>query len=235
MNGFIQLHRKLLDNPIFQNEKLLKLFIYCLLKASYKDRETMIGDSIVKLSCGQLVIGRKALARDLDLSEQQVRTLISKLKKLNILHTKATNKYTIVTVINWGLYQNPTSQSTNEQPTINQQSTTNNKVNKDNKVNKSPKADRIPYSKIAQLYNEVCTNLPQVLNPEKLNDKRKRAIKKFWNHSEDFQNSDYLTKYFETANRDDFLTGNNKRGWKADLEFLMRIEQHDKLREKQRA
>jgi len=136
MNGFIQLHRKLLYNPIFQNEKLLKLFIYCLLKASYKDRETMIGDSIVTLSCGQFVTGRKALARDLDLSEQQVRTLISKLERLNILHTKATNKYTLVTVINWGLYQNPTSQSTNEQPTINQPSTTNNKVNKDNKVNK---------------------------------------------------------------------------------------------------
>ena len=136
MNGYIQLHRKLLDSAVFQNEKLLKLFIHCLLKASYKERETLIGDSIVQLEQGQFVTGRKALARDLNLSEQQVRTLISKLEKLKILHTKSTNKYSVVTVMNWEVYQNPTSSSTNNQPATNQQSTTNNKVNKDNKVNK---------------------------------------------------------------------------------------------------
>ncbi len=136
MNGYIQLHRKLLDSAVFQNEKLLKLFIHCLLKASYKERETLIGDSIVHLEQGQFVTGRKALARDLNLSEQQVRTLISKLEKLNILHTKSTNKYSVVTVMNWEVYQNPTNSSTNNQPATNQQSTTNNKVNKDNKVNK---------------------------------------------------------------------------------------------------
>ena len=136
MNGYIQLHRKLLDSAVFQNEKLLKLFIHCLLKASYKERETLIGDSIVQLEQGQFVTGRKALARDLNLSEQQVRTLISKLEKLKILHTKSTNKYSVVTVMNWEVYQNPTSSSTNNQPATNQQSTTNNKVNKDNKDNK---------------------------------------------------------------------------------------------------
>ena len=136
MNGYIQLHRKLLDSAVFQNEKLLKLFIHCLLKASYKEREALIGDSIVQLEQGQFVTGRKALARDLNLSEQQVRTLISKLEKLKILHTKSTNKYSVVTVMNWEVYQNPTNSSTNNQPATNQQSTTNNKVNKDNKVNK---------------------------------------------------------------------------------------------------
>ncbi len=140
MNGYIQLHRKLLDSAVFQNEKLLKLFIHCLLKASYKERETLIGDSIVHLEQGQFVTGRKALSSELNLSEQQLRTLLKKLEKLNIISVKPTNRFSVVTVINWGLYQDANQlanqQSTNNQPTVNQQSTTNNKVNKDNKVNK---------------------------------------------------------------------------------------------------
>ena len=40
MTGWIKLHRKLLDSPIFQNEKLFKVFAYCLMKASHKDRTT---------------------------------------------------------------------------------------------------------------------------------------------------------------------------------------------------
>ncbi len=104
---------------------------------------------------------------------------------------------------------------------------------------KSTKADKIPYKKIAELYNEVCTNLPKVLKPENLNDKRKRAIRKFWNNDKDNQNSDFFANYFYLANQDPFFCGFNNNdshsNWKADIEFLMRVDTYDKFMERQHA
>ena len=44
-SGWVKLHRKLVDNPIFKNDKLFRVFMYCLLKASHKDHDQLVGDS----------------------------------------------------------------------------------------------------------------------------------------------------------------------------------------------
>lgn len=49
MTGWIKLHRKLLDSPIFQNEKLFKVFAYCLMKASHKEHTQLVGRRVVHL------------------------------------------------------------------------------------------------------------------------------------------------------------------------------------------
>jgi hypothetical protein len=94
------------------------------------------------ISRGQVVIGRKALAETLHLSEQQIRTALSKLISTNEITTKSTNHETIVTICKYDTYQSfneeNQSQSTNgitnnitiQQPTDNQRITTSNKDNK---------------------------------------------------------------------------------------------------------
>lgn len=49
MTGWIKLHRKILDSPIFQNEKLFKVFAYCLMKASHKEHTQLVGRRVVHL------------------------------------------------------------------------------------------------------------------------------------------------------------------------------------------
>lgn len=49
MEGFFKVHRKILESNIFDNPVALKVFIWCLAKATYKERETIIGTQIVKL------------------------------------------------------------------------------------------------------------------------------------------------------------------------------------------
>ena len=133
--GWISLHRKLLDNPIFSNYKLLQTFLYCLLKASHSDREQLVGDELVTIKTGQLVTGRKAISKATKLSEQNVRTALNRLEKLGILTIKPTNKYSIVTVVAWDLHQQTNQQTTSSQPTSNQQVTTNNNYNNVNNSN----------------------------------------------------------------------------------------------------
>lgn len=134
--GWIKLHRKLVDNPIFKNDKLFRVFMYCLLKASHKEHDQLVGDSVVALKSGQLATGRKAISNATGLSEQNIKTAFSKLKALGILTIKPTNKYSIITIANWDLHQQDNQQVTNKQPASNQHVTTNNNVKNDKNENK---------------------------------------------------------------------------------------------------
>lgn len=142
--GWVCVHRKLLDNPIFKNDKLFRVFMFCLLRAQHTAGDQLVGDSVVYLDKGQLATGRIAISEQTGLSQQNVRTAISKLEKLGILTIKPTTKYSVITMVNWNQYQQTNQQVTNKQPASNQQVTTSNNVNNednDNKVDQS-KIDR---------------------------------------------------------------------------------------------
>jgi len=134
--GWISLHRKLLENPVFKNYKLLQTFLYCLLKATHEDYQLMIGDQVIDLKKGQLATGRNAIAAGTNLSAQNVRTALSNLEKLGILTIKSTTKFSIISISNWDSYQGTNKQVTNGQQTANKQPTTNNNTNNTNNINK---------------------------------------------------------------------------------------------------
>ena len=127
LNGFIKLHRKLVRWGWYQDNVVKGVFLHLLLTASYKETEWM-GRTIAK---GQVIVGTQKMAEELGFTRQQIRTAINKLKSTNEITTETTNKYTIVTVVNWEEYQvcyetstnETTNTPTNEQPTSNQQIT----------------------------------------------------------------------------------------------------------------
>lgn len=130
--GWVCVHRQLLDNPIFKNDKLFRVFMYCLLKASHSEHDQLIGDSVVPVKSGEFVTGRKSISSATGLTEQNVRTALNKLEKLSILTIKSTNKYSIISIVNWNKYQQSNQQVTSKQPASNQQVTTNNNGNNGN-------------------------------------------------------------------------------------------------------
>lgn len=75
----------------------------------------------------------------------------------------------------------------------------------------------IEENKIIEIYNFNCTKLPKV---QKLTEKRKKSIKTFL--------KEFSVEQFEDickiANSSDFLTGNKGEGWRADFDFLMRVD-----------
>lgn len=82
----------------------------------------------------------------------------------------------------------------------------------DNKKEKENKRIRIK-----EIYNQTCTNLPQI---QKLTDKREKAIDNFLREFTEEQ----FEEVCRMANSSDFLIGNNDRKWKADFDFLMRTD-----------
>jgi uncharacterized phage protein (TIGR02220 family) len=101
--------RKIEDSPVFQNEGLLKVFLWCLIRASYKETFTSIrtgrGFSEAKLSPGSFIFGRESAAKQLHMSPSTVWKRILKLKKLEILNIESNSHYSIIYIINWTIYQ----------------------------------------------------------------------------------------------------------------------------------
>lgn len=105
MQGWIKLHRKTLDSKVFQNEKLLKTFLWCLLKASHREYEFLHGRQKVILKPGQFITGRKKAGEELDMPPSTAWFYLNLLKDDSTIDIKSTNKYSLITLTNWGLYQ----------------------------------------------------------------------------------------------------------------------------------
>ena len=60
MSGWVKLHRKLLDNPIFQDSSLVHVFLYCLLKANHEPRRFMFNGQEMLIEAGQFIAGRES-------------------------------------------------------------------------------------------------------------------------------------------------------------------------------
>lgn len=155
MHGWIKLHRKCLDSGILQNRKLWTFWTWCLLKATHKEHTQVVGYQKVKLMPGQFIFGRKKASEELGMSEQMIRTALNSLKKSESLTIKTTNKYSVITIVNWDTYQvdQPTTNQQDNKQLTNNQPTTNHKqegeeVKEDKKKDTPPAPPKKPKKKI---------------------------------------------------------------------------------------
>ena len=140
MPGWVKLYRKLLKNPIMQKPGMLQLWIYCLLRANHEPGRAFFGKNEILVQPGQFVTGRFELAHELGVKPITGYKRLQTLRKTGFLNTKSNNKNTLVTIVNWGLYQsaelNDNNKDNNKVTTKEQQSNTNKNVkNEKNKRN----------------------------------------------------------------------------------------------------
>jgi len=103
--GYVRLWRKSLDAGWLKKHELWVFWSYCLLKASHKAFTAIVGCQKVDLLPGQFVMGRRKASEETGLTEREIRTCLDLLKKWQNVTSKTTNKYTLITVINWNVYQ----------------------------------------------------------------------------------------------------------------------------------
>lgn len=149
MVGFIQLHRQIETWEWYKHGPTKDVFIHLLLRANWK----LSRHQGVDVPPGSLVTGRKALAEQTGLSEQNVRTALTRLKSTSEITISNYPKFSIISITNWIRFQDPNQQTnqhlTTFQPPSNQQLTTSKegnkgireKGNKKNTPSKSPKGD----------------------------------------------------------------------------------------------
>ena len=129
MQGYIKLFRKFTDWEWYNNINVKIVFLHLLLIANHKEKQWQG----IKIDKGQVLTSLEHLSKEVGLTVQQTRTALTKLKSTYEITSKSTNKYTLITLVNWGKYQldkekitsEITSKLTNEQQTNNKQITTN--------------------------------------------------------------------------------------------------------------
>lgn len=158
LQGWVKLYRQMLESAIWKKPHLVKLFVYCLLRANYKD--AMIPHpSItcpVKVEAGQFICGMYTLhfalygaeipssqpkPRDYR-SPKTVWKYLATLQDLGMVTLKSGNRFTVVTVVNWERYQSGKTenvqQPSNRRETEEKQASTDKKVKKEKKAKKKP-------------------------------------------------------------------------------------------------
>jgi hypothetical protein len=100
--GWIFLHKCLLDWEWYKDINTKCLFIHCLLKANYSDKEWK-GQLIKR---GQFFTSTEKLSFELSLSIKQIRTSLKKLEKTKELGIQGASNGTMLTVCKYEDYQN---------------------------------------------------------------------------------------------------------------------------------
>lgn len=154
-NGWVKLHRKMLDNPIIMKDaEHLAVWMYLLLNATHAEYPALFRGKKITLQPGQLITGRKSIANTLSVNESKVRRILDVFESDQQIDRQRSNQNTLITLKNWDKYQLLDQQidqpMTNERPTDDQPVTT-------NKKNKNVKNEKnvINYSDIPELNEAI--------------------------------------------------------------------------------
>mgnify|MGYP006278713339 CR=1 FL=1 len=230
--GYIKLYRTLLDSEAFAHEGLLKVWIWCLLKASYKQRHVPVaigpGQGTVELEPGQFPFGRHTAAEELNMASSTVRNRMEKLQKMGKLDIQPDSHYSVVTVCNWEVYQqtgDPNGQASGQA----QDNQRTGKGHKQEQSKDEKEHNPMPFEKIMKTWNRFAEQ-NDVAQIRKLTDKRKRKVRLRWKEwTSDDSIDDAFQHYRRTLHRatqQPFLMGDNDRGWQMDFDWLFRNEEH---------
>jgi len=201
-NGWIKIHRKLLEWEWYDEPNTFRLFMHLLLKANHKPKNYRG----VFIESGQVMTGINLLSEQTGLTFQKVRTSLNNLKSTNEITIKTNNKGTIIQIVKYKDYQVSTSEITNEQQTNNKPITTNKKEKKEKKED-TPKKIFIPPTE-QEFRKEAYDKIVQSYGKDTFNQKVKGNV---------------IAKY-HAWNNNDWKDGYNKpiKNWKAKVNHSLK-------------
>lgn len=105
-NGFIKVDRDIQQSEIWYDPLLLRLWLWCLMKARYTPGNIFIDGKKIDLEVGQFITGRTSIEQEFNLGLRgkyffeggKLMYNLKKLESLNQIKIKTTNKYSLVTV-----------------------------------------------------------------------------------------------------------------------------------------
>ncbi len=107
MEGWIKVHRKILDNPVAcKDADHLAIWMYLLLSATHANYDGMFKGKRITLNPGQLITGRKVISAVLKVDEYKVQRVLKNFENEHQIAQQASNQNRLITILNWNEYQN---------------------------------------------------------------------------------------------------------------------------------
>jgi len=138
MEGWISLHRKISENPLWTCEPFSRgqAWVDLILLANHKDGYFYKRGVKIDLLKGQLAWSEVALSDRWSWSRSKVRKFLNDLEKEQQIEQQKTNVTQVITIKNYCFYQEKGQQKDSKRTAEEQQKDTYNNVNNDNNENK---------------------------------------------------------------------------------------------------
>lgn len=169
-NSWIKLYRELLKNPIMKKSEYLSIWIYCLLRANYKEIPMIISGQKILIKPGQFITSRARISMDTGVQESKVERILKYLKTEQQIEQQNLHKCRLITIVNWNEYQIIEQQNeleVNSKRTANEQQVNTNKKDKnikELKENISCEANKFPHKKHINPFLNPSKNVIDYLN-----------------------------------------------------------------------
>lgn len=121
----------------------LAVWMYILLNATHGEYDSIFGKNKITLKPGQLITGRKIIARTLKISESKVERILKAFcsKTEHQIEQQTSNRNRLITIVNWDSYQK--SEQQNELQVNNKRTTSEQQVNTYKNVNNTKKIKNV--------------------------------------------------------------------------------------------
>jgi len=127
-NGFIKLHRTIMDGDLATHNAIFALFVRLIIMANWRETKIYWSGKQIVLPPGSVVCGGEELAEKLQVSRRTLRRYLSYLTDTSRIAQLTNSQGTIVTILNYSKYQvegNLDSESLPNKRPINAQQTPN--------------------------------------------------------------------------------------------------------------
>jgi len=108
MQGWIKLHRQILEADIFKEKRVYskaEAWIDLLLRANHKDEKILFNSNFITIKRGQHLTSMKKLGERWQWSNKKVKKFLQLLEGEGMCTAKSTSKYTLLTLDNYDFYQ----------------------------------------------------------------------------------------------------------------------------------
>ena len=128
MEGWVKIHRKILDNPVVcKDSDTLAIWIYLIINATHKEIDMLFKGKRITLKEGQLITGRKSIAKKLDIAESKVQRILKMFEIEHQIEQQTSSQNRLISILNWHKYQDNEQQI--EQRVNNDRTTSEQRVN----------------------------------------------------------------------------------------------------------
>ena len=105
MNGWIKLHKAIMENWVWSDPIALKAWLDLLLSVNYKDKKAMVGGSLVTIETGQILTSTLKLSERWECSWRKTDALLKSFEEDQMITIKKCKNGKLLTVLNYKLYQ----------------------------------------------------------------------------------------------------------------------------------
>lgn len=124
MSGWIKLHRGIFDHWIASDPDYLCVWLRMLTEANFEDKKHLFNGALLEIRRGQIIFGLEAWSSKTGVTIAKLRKLLDMLEKDKMINRQKTNKYSLISITNYALYQDDDRQNASKTQADNNQNAT---------------------------------------------------------------------------------------------------------------